>query len=102
MQENTGDIHTLVKAFKSISNLFLTIRYRKIPSDTTRNISYYIAATYNATNGFASESQPVQTFKLIQGRKKPKDLEKTEQDIHNLIVSWWTKTLKESANPELD
>ena len=65
LQENTGDIHALVEAFKSLSNLFLTIRYRKVPTDTIRDVSYYIAATYNATNGFASRSQPVQTFKLI-------------------------------------
>ena len=78
LQKNTENIHALVEAFKSLGNLYLTIRYRKVPSDTIRNVSYYIAATYNTTNRFAAESLPMQKLRLIKEGKKPKDLEKTE------------------------
>src|SRR6185369_5918652 len=94
LQENTEDIHTLVETFKSLNNLILTLRYRQIPTNTIRDVCYYIATTYNATDGFAPESLPKQTLIAIQSGKKPAGLEKTEQDIHTFFVRWWTEQLR--------
>ena len=85
-----------------MGNLFLTIRYRKIPTNTIRDVCYFTATTYNATNGFASESLPIQTLSVIQSGKRLAGLEKKEQDIHNFFVSWWTGQLKESVKPDSD
>jgi hypothetical protein len=92
----------LVEAFKSLENLFLTIRYRKIPTNTIRDVYYFIATTYNVTDGFASKSLPAQILTIIQSGKRPVGLEKTEQDIHNFFVNWWTRQLKESVKPDSD
>src|ERR1044071_362409 len=102
LQENIEDIHTLVEAFKSLGNLFLTVRYRRIPTNTIKDVCYFTATTYNATNGFASESLPTQTLAVIQSGKRLIGLEKKEQDIHNFFVSWWTGQLKESVKPDSD
>ena len=102
LQENIEDVHILVEAFKSLDNLFLTIRYRKIPTNTIRDVCYFTATTYNATNRFASGSLLTQTLAVIQSGKRLTELKKKEQDIYNFFVSWWTGQLKESVKPDSD
>jgi len=102
LQEDPEDTHILVEALKSLGNLFFTLRYRRLPTNTTRDVSYYIIAVYNATEGFASGSTPRAKLKLLQEGKAPGYLEETEQKIHNLIVKWWTGKLTEPAKIDSD